>query len=172
LGVRAYVLARKGVLVSNPDVAKMTETQWMFEYHALRKREESTFKASFDALRKTLVSTLGLNLIRPVDEKGFPKKYGKMTEEEENMYLPLVAWCGRPDVLKEVADQVQAELGQTAAESPDDEYEKKAAAIDAAGGDMEPIFEADPSLTGGIKNPKNIAQAKLLINTFEIDGKA
>ncbi len=171
MGVRAYVLARKGVLVSNPDVAKMTETQWMFEYHALKRKEEMIFKSSFVALRKTMVSVLGLNLIRPVDEKGFPKKYGQMTEDEENMFLPMVAWCGRPEMLKDVAEQVQNELGMDKAENPDDAYEKLTAAIDAAGGDMEPIVGVDPLIAIHTRNAKNAAQEKLLVRPLEIDGK-
>ena len=171
MGVRAYVLARKGVLVSNPDVAKMTETQWMFEYHSLRKQESTTFKTHFAAMRQTIVSTLGLNLIRPVDDKGFPKRYDKMTEEEMDMFLPLVAWVGRAEILKEVGEQVQAELGLDKAESTDDEYEALTAAIDAAGGDMEPIIGIDPTIALNAKSARNSAQEKLLVQPLEIDGK-
>lgn len=174
MGVQAYVMARKGVLVSNPDVANMTWTHWMFEYHALKKKEEMLFKSGFIALRKTIVSTLGLNLLRPTDEAGFPKKHEQMTEEEKDMYMPLVSWCARPEMLKDVSEQFKLELGVEQVTNPDSEYEKQVAAIDAdIDGDMLPIIQV-PSIDGKLKDPKIAQQERILIQPrvlVDVDGK-
>mgnify|MGYP001569969241 CR=1 FL=1 len=172
MGVRGFVLARKGVLVSNPDVAKMTWTQWMFEYHSLRKKEEMLFKSSFLALRRTMVSVLGLNALRPTDEAGVPKKPEKMTEDELDQFMPLVSWVGRAELLNEISKQYETEAGIDAATNPDSEYERQVAAIDDADGDMSPIFSPlDPSAK--FKDPRITMQEKLLVQqpTVEVDGK-
>ncbi len=171
MGIRGYVLARKGVLVSNPDVAKMTWTQWMFEYHSLRKKEEMMFKSSFLALRRTIVSVLGLNMLRPTDEAGVPKKHDAMTEEELDQFMPLVSWVGRQELLNEVSKQYETEAGIDAATNPDADYERQVAAIDDLDGDMSPIFTPlDPKAR--FRDPRIVMQEKLLVQpTVEVEGK-
>lgn len=168
MGVQAYVLARKGVLVSNPDVQNMTITQWMFEYHALRKKEETLFKSSFTALRKTLVSVLGLNLLRPTDANDIPKKFEDMTEEEQEQYMPLVSWVGHPEMLQNVSKQydVERDLGVTV--NPNAEYDRQVAAIDD--GDMLPIIV--PDTVGKHKDARTALQERLLVQpTIDVAGK-
>ncbi len=142
----------------------------MFEYHALRQKEESYFKIAHTTLRKTIVSTLGLNLLRPTTEDGVPKKDADMTEEEREMYMPLVAWCGRVEMLKDVQEQYGAEAGFDKAANPDAEYEQQIAAIDA-GGDMEPIVQM-VSVTGRPSDPRIAIQEKLLVQpVVDVSGK-
>ncbi len=143
----------------------------MFEYHALRQKEEIYFKIAHTTLRKTIVSTLGLNLLRPAAEDGMPKKDAEMTEEEREMYMPLVAWCGRPEMLKDVQEQYELEAGFDKAANPDSEYERQVAAIDAAGGDMEPIVQV-VSVTGKLLDPRAATQEKLLVQpVVDVNGK-
>jgi hypothetical protein len=169
--LRAYVLARKGVLITNPDVKAMTKTQWVFEYHALRRKEEQTFKSYADAFRQTLVSVLGLNMIRPVNENGLPKTYDEMSDDEKVAFMPLVAWCGHPEMLKKVFEQMQSEIDMSSVTDPDSDYEKLVASIDAADGDMIPILDLDADKDGLIKDPVVHQQAAGLMNILEVDGR-
>jgi hypothetical protein len=117
----------------------MSPMQWAFEFYALKKKEDDALQTTFTCLRQLLVGILGLNMLKPEDENKIPKKYEDMTPEERDAFLPLVAWCARPEMLKPVADQIQAESAIQQAEN-DKNYEKLVEAIDAADGDMSPIF--------------------------------
>ena len=139
-------------------------TQWVLELEGLKKREQETFEAYATTFKKILVSVLGLNLIRPADEKGVPKAENDMTQEEKDAFLPMVAWCGRDDILKSVADQIKTQVGIEEAKNPDSEYEKMVEAIDAAGGDMEPLLQDldGKSLLSTAQQQKLDKQKKLL----------
>lgn len=137
--MRAYVLARKGVLASNPDVQNMSRAQWVFEYVSLKKHERDQIDTNAKILKYTLVSVLGLNAIRPEDEHNIPKKWEEMSQDEKEAFLPLVAWVGRPELLQVVKKQKETEIGIEQALN-DLEYEELVARIDEAGGDMEPIL--------------------------------
>lgn len=143
-------MARKGILVNSREVSEMSDMQWAFEYYALRKKEMDDKESNFTMLKHLLVNVLGLNALRPENEHGIPKKFEEMTEEEKEAYLPLVAWCARPDMIKPVAEQLKAELAIKEADE-NKAYEEMVAAIDAADGDMEPVL--------GPLNP-NVGKAK------------
>ena len=98
------------------------------------------FEAFFKAIRQTLVGVLGLNAIRPEDGSGNPKATDKMTDEEREAFLPLVAWVGRPELLKMAAEQIEKDI-DPAKVTGDEAYEKMVEAIDAADGDMVPVLE-------------------------------
>lgn len=141
MGVVSYVMARKGILISNPDVKAMTKVQWLFEYNSLAKKEKDIAQVSVKILKGLLINVLGLNALKPEDESGNPKTFENMTQEEKEGFLPLIAWCGRPELLKKVSEQI--EKTDLLAEIPkDSKYEDLVAAIDAAGGDMEPILDS------------------------------
>lgn len=152
-GIRSFVMGRKGVLLSSPDVKTMTDTMWMFEYQGLMQKDKRNIEVFSQIAKNLLVSILGLNLIRPLDADGAPKKIEEMTDTEKQAFIPLVAWCGRPEILKAAYEQMQLEIDPDKVVG-DKNYEKLVAAIDAAGGDMDPI------LTGAVgvditKIPKN-----------------
>jgi hypothetical protein len=139
MGLRAFVMARKGVLLSDPSVKNMSLGQWIFEYHALAKRESDTFTTVAKALKAILINVMGLNTLRPEDEQGSPKLVDNMTDEEKEAFLPLIAWVGRPEMLKLVKDQI--EVDTVMSETDDNkEYEKLVDSIDANDGDMEPMM--------------------------------
>jgi hypothetical protein len=154
----------------------MTKAQWMFEFHALKK----TDTMMFTALRKTMVNVMGLDMIRPADANGMPKKFAAMTEDELNSFIPLVLWNGHPEILKRVADQyadaaVIEQIDQDSQSSNSNaEYEAMVAAIDAAGGDMDPIISVDPNISSRRVNPQLLQQDKLSTQPIEVDleGKA
>lgn len=138
-GVRSFVLGRKGVLLSNPDVKAMTDTMWMFEYQSLIQKDRRQVEIWSTVLKNTLISVLGLNLIRPEGANGSPKQPEEMTDEERTSYIPLVAWCGRAEILKAAYEQMKLDVDPDKVVG-DSNYEALVAAIDAAGGDMEPIL--------------------------------
>jgi hypothetical protein len=147
-------MARKGILVSNPDVRNMSPAQWAFEYYALHKKESDLAEALATNVKHLIVNILGLNALRPVNENGVPKKPHELTEEEQEQFLPLVAWVGHPELLKKVGEQLQVEQAITQA-AEDQSYEEMVAAIDAAGGDMEPILGAiDPEILNRLSSGK------------------
>lgn len=158
-GLRAYVLARKGVLASSPDVKNMTRTQWVLEYHALKERDRLYIDSFTKITKSLLVSTLGLNLIRPIDENGNPKQLDKMTDEERDAYIPLSAWCARPEMLKTAYEQMEKDIDPGTVTS-DKQYEELVAAIDANDGDMVPILGLDKIDIP--QDPKTEQQKKML----------
>lgn len=141
--MRAYVMARKGILISDPSVARMNRTQWLFEYLALTRRDREDKEFNVRAMKSVIISTFGLNLIRPEDGNGNPKTIDQMTDEEREQYIPLTAWIGNEGMLKAV--QQQHEKIDIPVDMPisDKSYEDMVAAIDAAGGDIEPIIGID-----------------------------
>lgn len=165
------MIARKGVLISNPDVQKMTPIQWMFEYHSLLKKESHELDINIKLVKNSLVNILGLNLIRPRDQNGKVKPDSAMTTLDKESFLPLTAWIGHPELLKLVQEQVEQDLPPTL--SSDAEYEKMVAAIDAAGGDMDPIINPEGINVEQVKtkqshevlNVKDISELKV-----DIDG--
>lgn len=140
--MRSFVLARKGVLVSNPDVARMTTPQWVYEYHILQKRDREYFEAFAKILRNVIIGTFGLNMLRPQDENGVPKTAENMSPEEKDFFLPLVGWIGNPELLKAVKEQVEKEYDPSL--TPDTkEYDNLVARIDDNPDDMEAILGVD-----------------------------
>jgi hypothetical protein len=134
------VLARKGVLISNPDVRRMTRTQWLFEYFALIEKDKLEQEIFVRNAKAILVNVLGLNAIRPEHENGVPKKWEEMTDEEKEGFLPLSLWMGREDMLKRIKDQWDTEKAIDDSSS-DKQYEELVKKIDEAGGDMEPVLD-------------------------------
>jgi hypothetical protein len=169
-GVRAYVLARKGVLVSSPDVKNMTSTQWLFEYYALSKMEQSRVEDAYKLLKNTLVSVLGLNMLRPADSQGRPKEFEEMTPDERDAFLPLVTWCARPDMLKPVVEQYE-HAAIVASATNDADYEALCAQIDENVDDIEPILGIDTTVpVRKIINPMVETQLRQLL-TVDNTGK-
>lgn len=161
-GMRAYVMARKGLLMSSPDVRNMTSTQWVFEYHALHDKEEMYMDVFTKLMRGVLINVLGLNSLKPETEAGDPKKWDDMTAEEKDQFLPLIAWCGRTEMLKSLQEQLQKTKINEEVPRDDKEYERTVAAIDAAGGDMEAIIPEFPMAA-------KIAQDKKALGIKDLD---
>lgn len=129
----------------------------MFEYHALKKKEQDTLEIGMRALRSVLVNVMGLNALRPEDDNGKPKSFDEMSQAEKESFLPMVAWVGRPDMLKLVKEQIETSLAIEKAQS-DADYERMVQAIDDAGGDMEPIMGPVPENTA---TPNNLYKEQL-----------
>ncbi len=147
------MLARKGVLISNPDVRRMTRTQWLFEYFALIERNKSEQEIFVRNMKAILVNIFGLNAIRPEHENGIPKKWEEMTDEEKEAFLPLSLWIGREDMLKRIKDQWDTEKAIDDSSS-DKQYEALVKQIDEAGGDMEPVLDTMFGKKEEIDSPK------------------
>lgn len=123
-----YVLPRLGVLPSDVSVAGMTDEQWLWMHHATHRMERDRYKL--------LVSTLGLDLIKPAGS-------------DEPVVTPLVLLMGTPELL--VAAKEQAD-GEAAAERAlhDEAYEEFIQELmknpDAGIGDAEPVVNDEDDL--------------------------
>lgn len=77
------------MLLSDPSVARMTATQWVFEFQALRRREVD--------MEKRVTAMLGLNML------------------DTDRPVPLAMLCGSPELLKHVGEELnkmrEAEAG-------------------------------------------------------------
>lgn len=138
----------------------MNPARWMFEYHALQEKESMYFQSYFKIMKNLLVNVLGLNALRPQNPDGTIKDTADMTDDEKESFLPLIAWCGRPDMLKPVAEQLQLFNEEQIGMDGGKDYEALAKKIDDAGGDIEPLL----SETYGIdlsKLPKTLVNPKL-----------
>lgn len=142
------MLARKGVLVSSPDVQRMTPTQWAYEYYIIKKMEAEKIELIVKIAKAILVNILGLNLLRPTNEHGVPKSYDEMTQEEKDSFMPLVAWVAHPELLKTVKEQFEFEKHcESAMSDVSKEYEDLVARIDENPYDMDAILGIDPEET-------------------------
>lgn len=137
-------MARKGILVSDPSVARMTRAQWTWEYMALLKREEEERKFNVKSMKAVLVNVLGLNLAKELDENGKPITWEKMTEEQREAFVPAVMLMGNHRLMGPYVDKINAgaiddiEQGVTH-DIPVDEFEKQSQAMMSDDGDMAPI---------------------------------
>jgi len=111
----------------------MNDTQWLFEYQGLLKKEQRETERAVQIMkqsRRVLAHLLGLDLVQ---QAGVPP--------EEQPIVPLSLMCGRPEVLEKVLEEAQVEAGAQAA-LQDDEYERWSAMM--AGEDMVPYDEPGP----------------------------
>ena len=131
------MLARKGVLASDPSVREMTDMMWLLEYHALVAKEQAYATLSAKLLKNVMVSVLGLNSLIPTDEDGVPKEFEDMTDEEKERFIPLIYWADNIELMKEVNEQ---NMVKQAVNSTSDDYEKLVSSIDEHDGDMEPVL--------------------------------
>lgn len=168
--MRAYVLARKGILMTDPSVKHMTPAQWAFEYIALNRKERDDKEFHIRSLKSVLITTLGLNLLKPEDQNGHPKGYEAMNDEERESFIPLTAWTGNEGMLKAVREQ--HEKGEVSDTLPDMDsaYDDMVAAIDAAEGDIEPIIGVDKFDLPA--NAKKVHEEKIsgVMSRLDVDG--
>lgn len=61
----------------------MSKAQWLFEYAALRRAQDHEEEFFIKALKRTLITVLGLNLLPPQDEAGNFKTPETITEADK-----------------------------------------------------------------------------------------
>jgi hypothetical protein len=130
-------MARKGVLVSDPTVSRMTPAQWLFEYHGLLRREEEETERAFKGMKGILINVLGLNLKSSNKNKDLPPH--ERFEADLNEFTPLVMLAGNHHLLKQFFSDGDDTIGQDRtgeSKVSDAEYEAQSQAIMS---DMEPI---------------------------------
>lgn len=94
--------------MSDPSVQTMTEAQWLFEYHALRMRDEEQHKLfgeMFRGLREMLVRVFGLDIVRFA--KGPNEK--EADPDAATPYVPASLLWSRPEALQYFQKQAEAE---------------------------------------------------------------
>ena len=132
-------MARKGILVADPTVSSMTRAQWLFEYHALKHKEDRDTERYVKLLKATLINLLGLNIKSAERHKDLPP--AERFEAELTDYTPLVLLAGNHHLLSSFFKEGDPVLGGTddltgQSKVDDAEYEKMSQAILD---DMEPI---------------------------------
>jgi hypothetical protein len=102
-------LAKKGVLINDPLVGKMNETQWLFELESLRLSEEDRVKEMkevLDVVQAALVNMLGLGLMP------FKEEDGTLRQPTRDEFVPLSLLVGRDEWLKELGEKMQEFMEQ------------------------------------------------------------
>lgn len=167
------MLARKGVLISDPSVERMTSDQWHFEALALYRKEKaeleiaaSIFKEGVSVFKRTLIEVLGANT-------GLSKK-----EREESQgfgFVPMSMFVSRPEFLNEM---ISREKSLNELDAPDAEAKEQLQKelIDLDLGDFEPLFqELDKedrkkgmsNISGATATPESMRALGLEVLTFE-----
>jgi len=111
--LKAEVLRRKKILISNPDIQNMNDTQWLFELESIYSGEEKKYEDIMDMFKITkagLISLLGLNVMpisEVVGEDDFGEKIVRLRSAGENEFLPLSMLCGSPEIISEVVKKLE-----------------------------------------------------------------
>lgn len=131
----------------------MTWGQWLFEYAALKKKEEkeaelvtTVMEASAHTMREILIGVLGLNLVHK-DQFEAERRAAGEEVQRGTPYVPMSMLVGRPEIMKELIDELDKHEGGMAA-MDDDEFDKFSRELQKrleSGdyGDMEPIIGPD-----------------------------
>ena len=117
--LKAEVLSRKKILISDPNIQTMNDSQWLFELESIYMTEEKRYDDitdMFKLIKRALVSILGLNVMpisETVGEDDFGEPIIKLRQATEDEFLPLSMLCGSPEILSEVVKQIDALRKQT-----------------------------------------------------------
>lgn len=137
--------------MSDPTVQAMNEAQWLFEYYALRKREEdegnffiTLVRGIVTNLREMLIGLLGLNVI-----KRWVLKPGE-TAPDVTPFVPLSFLVSKPEMLKHYIDE--GEKDDTVV-PPEQDAAFEAWSAKLARGD---VADMDPILIGTPNDDKNL----------------
>ena len=109
--VKSRVLSHKKMLLSDPRVRDLNETQWRFEWESLQNAEKDhheELKDGLEAIRRLLTGVLGLDLM-PREEP----ETGYLRRPEPDEYTPLSLLVARSEWVKELADRMDALEEQT-----------------------------------------------------------
>lgn len=135
------MLARKGVLISNQDVQKMRPAQWLFEYAALRDRENDQHElitAVVKQAKRLLVSMLGLDLAAQM--VGGEDTTQLTGEDDDAPIVPLALLTGNPEMINHIMETLKKEKSEST-DIADAEFDALSAKL-AKGdiGDLDPII--------------------------------
>jgi len=97
------------VLINDPLVREMNETQWMFELESLRLSEEDRvkeIKEVLDVFMASMANMLGLDLMP------FREEDGTLRQPTREEYIPLSLLVARREWLKELGEAMQEFMAQ------------------------------------------------------------
>lgn len=119
LKLRARICSRKRVLISDPQLRKMTKSRWLFEGWQVRLEEEATAKKIeqvgtevIKAIQQVIINTVGLNLepiAEPDPDNPGESKYRWPKGEE---FTPLILAIARPEYLSSALEKVNSLLAE------------------------------------------------------------
>jgi hypothetical protein len=125
--------------IGDPRLKGMNDTQWVFELESMNLQEKQRYddiRTISDAVRRQMVSMLGLNLLPLEDEKT-----GKLRLPEEDECLPLALLIGNDNVLTAIKSRTEEYLNQQAVLqqlSVTEEARKDGKAVDTGVVEMSP----------------------------------
>lgn len=130
-------MARKGILVSDPQVQRTSPAQWLWDYITLHKKEQDDRIFWVKTLKDVLVSVLGLK-VPVLDETGHPKPEDTLTEQEKESFVPYIYLGGNTQLLQKYFEKCQE---PAAPNNPDEDaaYEELQRKMADAEGDMVPL---------------------------------
>jgi len=114
----------------------MTQTQWLWEFEALKQKEEydqKKIETIIKVFKVLMIKLLGLDLM-----SGKLDNIDKDIEKQFDNYVPLSLLTGRREIISTVLDRMQKEE-DTLKALDDKNFEQMSSAI--AAGDMEPILD-------------------------------
>ena len=97
------------MLINDPLVGEMNETQWLFELESLRLSEEDRvreIKEVLDVVQAAIANMLGLDLMPFRDEDGM------LRQPARDEFIPLSLLVGRREWLKELGEKMQELMAQ------------------------------------------------------------
>lgn len=125
----------------------MNEAQWLAEYYALREKERTErdnviaiYKASVRGLRDVLIDVLGLRLGAPKKAATAGNNGSSATKELNDSvtsFNPMILYCGRPDVLKQMLEFEEKGPNEDRDQAFDELVDHLSVLDDA--GDLEPL---------------------------------
>jgi hypothetical protein len=139
LRIKAKVLTKRMIPIGDPRLKGMNDTQWVFELESMNLQEKQRYddiRTISDAVRRQMVSMLGLNLLPLEDEKT-----GKLRLPEEDECLPLALLIGNDNVLTAIKSRTEEYLNQQAVLqqlSVTEEARKDGKAVDTGVVEMSP----------------------------------
>ncbi len=147
--LKAKVLKRKNIMVSDPVLHDMNPTRWAYEIENANIAEEDRveeLKNVFEIIRTTFVHLLGLNLL-PVEDKDTQL----LRMPEENEIVPLAALIANEGILKEVGERYKRMEEEKASEAS----MSGSAQTEATPEDFEAMVAGDISFDDGVLNRLN-----------------
>jgi hypothetical protein len=147
--MRAFIAARKGLLVSDPSLLNLTRSQLWMEYMVERRLEKSEREFHVKSLRVTLIDILGLDLKERYEANRDDRKV------DPEAYVPFILVGGNHHLMQAYLKDIQGESEDKTGESKvaDSDFEEQAQRLLA---DMEPI-EGNPFVS---MSPTDIINAK------------
>jgi hypothetical protein len=148
--LKSQILAKKGVLISDPNVRMMNSTQWTFEYLSHIEEQDRRYEeitALSEMISSAIINLLGLN-IAPIEEEDPETGVKRLRPPEKHEFTPLAALLA-PEEIRQGIIKKHDELAlqqSVDAELEAEESIPTAEDIDASLGDIDFLEDTETLL--------------------------